>query len=90
MSISAYLAQCADGTLYAGVTGDPARRQRQHNGELAGGARYTASRRPVRIVWSQRFRATPEGAREARRAEARIKRMTRAQKIELIEGRRTL
>jgi uncharacterized protein (TIGR02453 family) len=43
-----YLARCADGSLYTGVTTDPARRERAHN--LGRGAAYTRSRRPVRLV----------------------------------------
>ena len=45
-----YLLECADGTLYCGTTTDIDRRLRQHNGELSGGARYTQSRRPVRLA----------------------------------------
>ncbi|MBF0515457.1 MAG: GIY-YIG nuclease family protein, partial [Desulfovibrionaceae bacterium] len=36
-----YLLECADGTLYCGVTTDLVRRLAEHNGEAAGGARYT-------------------------------------------------
>ena len=39
-----YLLRCGDGSLYAGITTDPARRLRQHRGELSGGAKYTAPR----------------------------------------------
>lgn len=45
-----YLLQCADGTYYCGVTKDVNRRLRQHNGQMAGGARYTAARRPVVLL----------------------------------------
>lgn len=45
-----YLLLCADGAYYCGVSSDLARRLRQHNGELAGGAKYTAARRPVRLL----------------------------------------
>lgn len=45
-----YLVECADHTLYCGVTKDTERRVAQHNGEKRGGARYTRSRRPVRLV----------------------------------------
>ena len=38
-----YLMECADGTLCAGATTDPARREREHNA----GAKYTRARRPV-------------------------------------------
>lgn len=45
--------QCADNSLYCGVTIDIERRLRQHNGELKGGARYTQTRRPVRVVYQE-------------------------------------
>ena len=38
-----YLLECADGTLYCGVTTDLARRLAQHNGLAPGGARYTSA-----------------------------------------------
>lgn len=47
-----YLLQCADGTLYCGITCDLERRLAQHNGALPGGARYTRGRRPVRLTGS--------------------------------------
>ena len=45
-----YIVACADGTYYCGVTTDLARRLEQHNGRLPGGAKYTRTRRPVRII----------------------------------------
>ena len=48
-----YLLECADGTLYCGITTDLARRLAQHNGLASGGARYTSGRRPVRLLASR-------------------------------------
>lgn len=46
-----YLMRCADNSLYTGVTTDPERRVREHNGELKGkGAKYTRTRRPVTLA----------------------------------------
>ncbi|MBQ3893105.1 MAG: GIY-YIG nuclease family protein [Mailhella sp.] len=45
-----YLVRCADGSLYCGITTDLARRIAMHNGDLPGGAKYTRSRRPVRLT----------------------------------------
>lgn len=47
-----YLLECADGTLYCGVTSNLERRLAQHNGLKPGGARYTRGRRPVRLAAS--------------------------------------
>ncbi|WP_394168307.1 GIY-YIG nuclease family protein [Saccharospirillum alexandrii] len=61
-----YLVQCRDGTFYTGITTDPQRRLRQHNGELAGGARYTRPRRPVILVYQEPCRdRSHAGQREA-------------------------
>jgi len=45
-----YLVECADSTYYCGVTNNIGRRLKQHNGQLAGGAKYTRARRPVRLL----------------------------------------
>lgn len=44
-----YLLECVDGTYYCGITTNPERRLEQHNGLRPGGARYTRSRRPVKL-----------------------------------------
>ena len=71
-----YLLECADGTLYCGVTTDLTRRLAEHNGQAPGGARYTRARRPVRLAASAAF---PDRS-SACSAEARIKRLPRAAK----------
>mgnify|MGYP000873693802 FL=1 len=76
----AYLLRCSDASYYAGHTDDLARRIGQHQaGECTG---YTATRRPVSLVWSQAF-STRE---EALAAERRIKGWSRAKKDALIAG----
>jgi predicted GIY-YIG superfamily endonuclease/ADP-ribose pyrophosphatase YjhB (NUDIX family) len=76
-----YALRCADGTIYAGVTTDLARRVAEHN--AGRGARYTAGRRPVRLVAAWHF--PDRGA--AQRAEARFRRLPRARKLALIAQR---
>lgn len=73
-----YALRCADSTLYAGVTTDLARRVAEHN--AGRGARYTAGRTPVKLVAAWRF----SGQGAAQRAEARFRRLRRAQKLTLI------
>lgn len=75
-----YLLRCADDTLYAGVTTDCARRVREHNGLKKGGARYTQARRPVLMLWSERC----ENRSAACKREVLIKKLSRAEKIQLI------
>lgn len=75
-----YLLRCADGSLYTGMTPDIARRLRQHVGRLPGCAKYTRSH-PVTAL---ALLLTTDTATTARQLEARIKRLTRAQKDALI------
>ena len=77
-----YLLQCADKSLYAGVTTDLARRIQQHNGQLAGGARYTRARRPVALVWSKAC----DSRSDAQQREQALRRFSRKQKLALIAG----
>ena len=46
-----YILRCADDTLYVGHTEDLASRERTHNDGT--GAKYTAARRPVRMVYAE-------------------------------------
>jgi putative endonuclease len=82
MDYSLYIVVCADGTYYTGIARDVDRRVMQHNGEKGKGARYTASRRPVRLVYQAHFATRSEALKE----EARIKGLTRAEKELLIAG----
>ena len=79
---SVYILRCADGSLYTGIATDVSRRLREHNGEIAGGARYTRSRRPVQVVYAE----PAEDRSAAARREAHIKSLTRRQKDRLIRG----
>jgi putative endonuclease len=74
-----YMVCCRDGTLYTGITTDLVRRLAEHNSEK-GGARYTRSRRPVVLVFSE-----PAASRSAAaQREWQIKKMTAAQKWAII------
>jgi putative endonuclease len=50
-----YIVRCADGSLYTGYARDPKERVRAHNSGR--GAKYTASRRPVRLVYFERCKS---------------------------------
>ena len=72
-----YLLECADGTLYTGISNDLPRRLGQHARGVA--SKYTRARRPVVLRWS-------EGQRDrsaALRREAEIKGLPRAAKLTL-------
>lgn len=77
-----YLVRCADGTLYCGVTTDVARRLKEHNAGSRG-ARYTRSRRPVRLVCC----AACADRASAQRLEWEVKRQPRAHKIAFLTAR---
>ncbi|MCA3013661.1 MAG: GIY-YIG nuclease family protein [Myxococcaceae bacterium] len=72
-----YMVRCRDGSLYTGITKDLDARVAAHS--AGRGARYTRSRRPVTLVYSRRARDKSA----ALRAEHRLKRLTRAEKLAL-------
>lgn len=75
-----YLIECADGSLYTGITTDVGRRFQEH---LSGkGGRYTRSHTPVRLVASVAIGSKSE----ALRAELAIKRLPREKKIEAVRS----
>ncbi|HUR85365.1 MAG TPA: GIY-YIG nuclease family protein [Solirubrobacteraceae bacterium] len=77
-----YLLRCRDGSLYCGWTSDLERRVAAHR--AGRGSRYTASRLPVELALA---RPMPDRS-TARREEARIKRLTRADKLALVAADR--
>lgn len=75
-----YLLRCGDGTLYTGCTNDLRRRLAVHN--AGKGAKYTRSRLPVSLVY---WESLPDKSSALRR-ESAIKRLSRAQKLSLIQS----
>lgn len=80
MTAYVYIVECADGTLYSGWTNDLEKRIAAHN--AGGGAKYTRSRRPVKLRYYETF----EEKSEALRRECALKKLTRMEKIALIES----
>lgn len=78
-----YILKCADGTLYTGITVDVTRRMKEHNTSHLG-AKYTRGRRPVELVYSQKFRTRSN----APKAEARIKKLPRTEKLKLLGNKK--
>ena len=72
-----YLARCSDESLYSGFCTNLQEREEVHN--QGKGAKYTRSRLPVRIVYSEAFNSKSE----ALKREAEVKKWTKEQKEQL-------
>lgn len=75
-----YILKCKDNTLYTGYTVDLNRRIETHNKGL--GAKYTRGRLPVELVYKEN--CSSKG--QAMKRERDIKRLSRREKMELIEN----
>jgi len=75
-----YIVQCSDGSLYTGITVDLVRRLGEHNTSNKG-AKYTRSRRPVQMMYSE----THETRSLASKREYAIKQLTRKEKLNLLK-----
>ncbi len=76
-----YILKCADETLYTGITNNLEKRILAHN-TSKNGAKYTASRRPVSLQYSESYK----NKSLALKREAQIKKLTRKQKLLLISA----
>ena len=77
-----YIVKCKDKSLYTGITNDLTNRLRQHNGEIVGGAFYTQNKRPVKLVYTEEHFTHLSAARR----EVFIKKMTKTNKLKLINN----
>ena len=75
-----YILCCKDDTLYCGWTNDLEKRLASHNAGT--GAKYTRTRTPVELVYYETF----ETKEQAMSREFAIKKLTRREKLKLIEG----
>lgn len=80
-----YMVLCADNTLYTGITTELARRVEEHNSSDKG-AKYTKSRRPVKLVYSE----VTQTRSSASKKEYEIKHYSRKKKLALIENTKGL
>ncbi|OGJ60554.1 hypothetical protein A3A67_05285 [Candidatus Peribacteria bacterium RIFCSPLOWO2_01_FULL_51_18] len=76
-----YIARCSDGSLYVGSCNNLQEREDRHN--EGKGAKYTKDRRPIKIIYSEKFSTLLE----ARRRELQVKKWSRAKKENLVEGK---
>ncbi len=74
-----YIVECADGTLYSGITTDLDRRINEHN-ESDKGAKYTRAKRPVALVYSE----VHTDRSTASKREYELKQLSREKKDSLI------
>ena len=77
MSYFFYLARCSDDSLYAGYCKDLEEREEMHN--IGKGAKYTRSRLPVSIIYSEEF----DSKTEAMQREAQVKKWKKDKKENL-------
>ena len=75
-----YIIRCTDGTLYTGITVDITRRMSEHGG--ARGAKYFRGKRPAMLEFLERGHSRSTASRR----EASIKKLSRADKLRLIES----
>ncbi len=75
-----YILLCDDSTLYTGWTNDLQHRLKAHNDRK--GAKYTKPRLPVTLVYSESFSTKSE----ALKRECAIKKMTREEKMKLVDS----
>ncbi len=79
-----YLVRCGDRSLYTGIATDVARRFAEHRLGAGRGSRYLRGRGPLELAFQQ-----PVGTRSlALQVEGRIKRLSKADKEDLISGRK--
>lgn len=74
-----YILRCRDGSLYTGITTDVEKRFLAHN--AGKGAKYTRSRKPVELVYSENC----GDHSAALKRELEIKALTRDEKLKLIQ-----
>lgn len=76
-----YIAECSDKTYYVGQTDDISEREKEHNGlGKFPGAKYTESRRPVKIVHIEPYRTRSY----AMQREKELKKLSHEQKYDLV------
>lgn len=80
MSYFVYLLRCSDNSLYCGQTNDLERRLHEHNFDIKKSAKYLRAKKPVILVYSEKFLTI----QEAMKREAEIKKWSKEKKEKLI------
>ena len=77
-----YILKCVDGSLYCGITNNIEKRLKQHKGEIIGGAKYTRSHWPCKLVYKEKSASRSQASQR----EAIIKKMSKVEKQTLINS----
>ena len=75
-----YILECRDGSLYCGITNNLEKRLKQHKGVIKGGAKYTRSHWPCKLVYEEKSASRSE----ALQREVIIKKLSKNEKQALI------
>jgi putative endonuclease len=75
-----YLLECADKSIYTGITTDVERRLEEHR--LGKASKYTNARGAVKVLHIERYKDRSE----ALKREAEIKKLTHLEKLKLVKG----
>lgn len=78
---SVYICRGRSGALYTGISTDPVRRVREHNGSRRG-AKWARSQRPIKLLWQE----GPFSKSVALKFERKLKSLTRQQKLKFLKG----
>ena len=77
-----YILKCVDGSLYCGITNNIEKRLKQHKGEIIGGAKYTRSHWPCKLVYKEKSASRSQASQR----EVIIKKMSKVEKQTLINS----
>ena len=77
-----YILECRDGSLYCGITNNIEKRLKQHEGKIKGGAKYTRSHWPCKLVYKEKSASQSE----ALQREMVIKKMSKVEKQILVNS----
>ena len=77
-----YILKCVDDSLYCGITNNIEKRLKQHKGEIIGGAKYTRSHWPCKLVYKEKSASRIQASQR----EAIIKKMSKVEKQTLIKS----
>ncbi len=76
-----YIVRCIDNSLYSGVTTELERRVEEHNTHVTKGAKYTKSRRPVTLVYFEKYKTKSA----AMKREWEVKQLSKEEKEKIVK-----